>query len=736
MIKIFNSDDIDFSTNGNVAIQPLSCIETKKKSLNGWYIQVEVPIKYKDYICQDKLCVVKTKSKLNPQAFSINDISYNQNKITFKAEHIAFRARDLFLLDCRPTSLNGSATLNYINQRTDNESPFLIVSDVEKISTAYFIRKNLLEAWETIEERWGGFFDFDNYTVYFKQKVGNDNGETIYYGKNMQKFQIYEDWSKVVTKLYPVGYDGLMLPEKYLESKVLYEKYYTKTVSFETDLNEDEITPEKLLVELREKGEQYLEKNQYPQVCYEVDSNIVQRIDIGDTIHVKHPLVELITEVQEYDYDTNIEKIIKLTFGNYNRDVKSRIDAIKENITNITNKVSKQEIDIHHQTDIINNLNKNGDVYIDDNEILILDKLPKEEAVHVLRLGLGGLGISENGIEGPFGTAITGEGINGDFITTGTVKTNRIEGYSQLITEVSNLGEVQAEQGSQIAQTIMDVNQIRNAFQITGGSNLIKDSQLLLKDEGMWIYGQQGNYSFFPSKNKYPSISKNPIEYYYREPNYIGGYDSTLIGKTVAIARIGISNGKMTTSETNITGLIIGSMYTLSYKISNDKNTHTKIKLIGNGNVIYEETFDKTAHMQELAYSFIAQTSKYKFEIQTTSTTDGYAYIYDLMLNKGDITPWEPAAGEIVSTTIKLSQLGVQVFSMSSEIATLMTSEGFGIRRYSNGTLYEIVTEFNKEGFKSKKGIVEQLEIDSYDFKTLTYQGYKTLVLYKKESDD
>ena len=75
MIKIFDSNDRDFSTAGNIIINPTKCIENKKKSLNGWYIEVEIPIKYKDYIEKDKLCVVKTKSKLNPQAFRIgNDI--------------------------------------------------------------------------------------------------------------------------------------------------------------------------------------------------------------------------------------------------------------------------------------------------------------------------------------------------------------------------------------------------------------------------------------------------------------------------------------------------------------------------------------------------------------------------------------------------------------------------------------------------------------------------------------
>lgn len=308
------------------------------------------------------------------------------------------------------------------------------------------------------------------------------------------------------------------------------------------------------------------------------------------------------------------------------------------------------------------------------------------------------------------------------------IRVDKIDG------EIVAIVEEQDETNDRLAQTIMNVNSIQNLFQITGGNNLIRDSQLLLKDSGLWEYGEPSSYSLFPGSDIYPSSSLHPIEYYFNESDYIGGYDSTLIGKTVSIAKIGISNGKMKTTATNITGLILDAMYTLSFKITNDENTSSKMKLIGNGNVVYEETFDEPMEMVEKSVSFVAQTSNYQLEIQTTSTENGYVYVYDLMLNKGDIQTWEPASGELVSTVIKLSQLGVQVYSSSSEIATLMTSEGFDIRRYANGTLYEIVTSFNKEGFVSKKGILDQLELNGFDFKTVKYQGYNTLILYEKGS--
>ena len=441
MIKIFNANDTIFNTNGNIVIKPLKLLEVKKKSLNGWYVEVEVPIKYKEYIKQDNLCVVKTKSKLKPQAFRINNPEYGQRKISFTANHVMFDAKNYFLEDVRPTNQNGLNTLKYINERTDKTSPFTILSsDVEKVDTCYFIRKNLLEAWETIEERFGGIFDADNFDIRFKTSIGVDRGEIIAYGKNLQNIKIYEDWSNVCTRLYPVGKDGLLLESKYIDSSVQYDKPYTKTVSFESELDEEEQTKENLLNELLVKANNYLQENKYPKVSYEITSDINQLVEIGDKIHIKHPLVNILTEVLEYEFNGITKKVKKLIFGNYTRDVKNKFDSIKSSIETVRTEISSQTKIINDQTNLINSLNKNGYVYIDDNEILILDELPKENAKNVWRFGLGGIGFSSTGYKGPFGIAMTSDGkTNADFISTGTLSASRIEGYSDLILSVSGI---------------------------------------------------------------------------------------------------------------------------------------------------------------------------------------------------------------------------------------------------------------------------------------------------------
>ena len=514
MIKIFDANDKDFTSAGNIVINPTKCLEYKKKSLNGWYIEVEIPIKYKDYIEKDKLCVVKTKSKLNPQAFRIgNDIKKTNRKITFTANHVMFDAEDYFLVDVRPTNQNGLNALNYINDRTDNVSPFTIYSNVENVNTAYFIRKNLLEAWATIEERWNGVFDADNWNISFLQSVGHDNGESIIYGKNMQSMEIYEDWSSVVTRLYPVGSNELMLPEKYIESDVQYERPYTRTKDFQTELEQEEQTEEVLIEELRTNAENYIEENKYPKVSYTTTSDINDDMEIGDTIQVLHPLVTIQTEVLEYQYDIISKKVKSLTFGNFTRDVKAKFDNIKNTINQIGQTVSNQETVIKQQTDLINSLNKHGYVYIDDNEILILDKIPKEEAKNVWRFGLGGIGFSSNGYEGPFEVAITMDGqINADFITTGTMNVSRIEGLANIISDYNTqiaaitlqLGQIQQQVSSieEFSREIAETNEIHLADTVLGEGYVLN---LRIKgDSDKFIY-------LTPSDTLVPSNTLAPL---------------------------------------------------------------------------------------------------------------------------------------------------------------------------------------------------------------------------------
>nr|DAN88537.1 MAG TPA: tail protein [Caudoviricetes sp.] len=546
MIKIYDGDVKSFINNGKIAIRPVEIKEYKKKSLNGWYIEVEVSIKYAKYIVKDDLCVIKSKSKLNPQAFRIGDPTKNSKTIRFTAYHVMFDSQNYMLDDVRPINKNALNALEYINNRTNKKSPFSYSSNITKLATAYFQLKSLYEAWVIIEERWGGCFDADNWNIILSDNLGKNVGEMLVYQKNLEDLSIVEDWSDVVTELYPVGPDGLKLPEKCIESDIKYKIPYSKTVEFTSDLdnydedgNEIEIPQEDLISELREKATEYLNNNKYPKVSYEITTNISENYDINDKIMVKHPLVNLQTEVQEYVYDHKLKKTESLVFGNYKKDIIQKISSFKESVSQINDQLLKNNDTLKKQKDIINTLNKLGHVYIDDNEILILDALPKEEAKYVLRLGLGGIAFSDNGYEGDFKTAWTIDGnFNADFINSGKINTNLIEGYTELIMKVDTMTDLTRN------ITATGYLELTNAFEgdllnfsISGQMSLLYPADDLYPANDLYLLD---SYLIIQNSSNEQSMIHLPINYLnYLDTNV---FDEFIVceGKTKIIRRVGI----------------------------------------------------------------------------------------------------------------------------------------------------------------------------------------------------
>lgn len=505
MIVLFEVGTKVFDSNGMFTIHPFILTEVKEKSLNGWSIYSEIPIKYSDDIEDGMIAYVNTKSR-GGQPFVISNIKRSDKNISFTGNHVVFESRNYILSDVRPTDMGAGAALNYVNQRTDIDSPFTTTSDVSNSQTAYFINKTLLEALDTIETRWGGTYDIDKFHISLKNSVGVDRGYNIIYGKNLEGLRVFEDWNNVVTKLLPIGFDGVTLPEKYLYSDLDYGKPYSKVIKFETVLEDDEKTEENLIIELRRNATEYLKSNELPLLSYEVDSNVDQELDIGDKVEVKHPIVTIDTEVISYEYDILSKRVSKLVFGNYKRDVKKKIDSIKESIIDIVERTSGMESILFDQTDLINSMNKFGHVYQDDNQILIVDTLPKEQSVNVWRWNLGGFAYSDNGLEGPYKHAWTMDGkFNTEFISANSIMTNMLH---------SDVGSgLDLSSNVSITNIVSSINNGNIIPYLNGSEELLKDSTGQLSYPG-WIFEQEGLLpatDLYPGSTVYPSSSKSPI---------------------------------------------------------------------------------------------------------------------------------------------------------------------------------------------------------------------------------
>ena len=252
-----------------------------------------------------------------------------------------------------------------------------------------------------------------------------------------------------------------------------------------------------------------------------------------------------------------------------------------------------------------------------------------------------------------------------------------------------------------VSQLTQEVNALTGLIKITGGTNLIRNS--------VGLFGMD----FWESE-------EGEIE---------EGYDQDLVGRTNSNGKIQILNGSITTSADNIENLLTTELYTLSFKIYNPEDTETTIRLKGS-EILYEETFDEEEDLTEHSFQFIPDSSNLTLEIINESQYDRSSFVSDLMLNQGSQKPWEPARDEIISTVMRLSQLGLSVYCTGSKIANLMTSAGFQIRRYENGELYEVITEFTDKGILTKNINYISDNMDGLIHKAINSEGYKKYITY------
>lgn len=465
MIKIYEPNEKKFKTNGLGTIQPISCVETKKKGIEEWKISMTCDIKYKNLIKKDNILLAETKEK-GAQAFRIQEPTISDQIIEVDAKHVLFDAENLILVDVRPENQSAVGYLTWCNERTDTKSPFTFSGNAAGTGTNYFIRKTLLDAMDQAQETFQAVFDCDNFNLRIMASVGSDNGYKVAYGKNIQGIKISQSWSDVVTKILPVGTNGVLLPEKFLTADISYEVPYTKVVKFDTDTQDDdgkEIPEETQIEQLRTLATAYLETNKYPQISYEVKSDVPQNLSIGDTIHIKHPIVDIPAEVQAYTYDCNKKRVKSLTFGNYDNTNSSIYQAtlksaISSAVSDVKDAIGSQGLHLSAVDVAMEKMNeeiKNSTGFystevIEDTVTIhyIHDKPKMEDSKIIWRASAEVMSVSTDGGKtwnaaiDASGEAvlktISANGINADWINAGTIKSRKIDNGAFSVDEKGN----------------------------------------------------------------------------------------------------------------------------------------------------------------------------------------------------------------------------------------------------------------------------------------------------------
>ncbi len=481
MIKVFNADERVFTNNGEKILNPLKAVILKED--NGDYeLELETRIEDKDYIVNDKIIVCDTP--WGAQGFRVYNPQKKSSKITCTCKHLFYDTASYLISDAYVVDKNCNDALNHLNNACDVTTPFTMLSDVQTINSYRCVRKSLEEAINEVLERWGGHLVRDNFNIEIRDTIGQDNGVTLRYGKNIQDIQVKEDWSAVVTKILPVGKDGLMLEEKYITTsdlspeeanyKLLYDKPYTKTVTFTQDIDEEALKEQypdekeyeealnnALIDDLMAQAIDYIRENCIPKINYSVKADIDNVTDVGDIIEVydERLALRLMTSVISVKWDCIQKRYTEVNFGNFSEKLKNLITTT----TTATKKEVKDTVSTEVMPQVEVKLQKalGGSYCIyDGQQILIVDKLPKEEAKNCIRINNAGIAFGKDGINGEFTSvwAIDGtldmQAVNvvnlvADMIKGGTLKLGNVsaqQGKLELYDETSTLiGEISAD---------------------------------------------------------------------------------------------------------------------------------------------------------------------------------------------------------------------------------------------------------------------------------------------------
>lgn len=370
MIQLYKSDNTNYDFNGNFIIHPESC--NLEAELNGtWTLTTVYPRLDNDEVFNEIKAdaVIKADTWLNEaQLFRIYSIDKTDDDVTAYARPVFFDAKnETMLLDVRPTNCTGQVALDKMCAGTRYSGE----SDIKDIATAYYVRKNLIEAISSSDEnsflsRWKGEILYDNYKVIINKAAGQDRGASVKFGKNMTAVEQDISYDDITTRIIPVAYNGYMLDGQspWVDSEYInkYATVHTKVIEYsDIKLAEDTTSSDETgyanILMLREAlkkrcKEEFDAGIDLPTITYRVDLvelsqyeeykdvKDLEKIFLGDTVLCENDNLNISTKAKaiKITYDCINQCNTNVKLGDYETNF---LDDMSSNIKTVLNNIDE-----------------------------------------------------------------------------------------------------------------------------------------------------------------------------------------------------------------------------------------------------------------------------------------------------------------------------------------------------------------------------------------------------------
>ena len=459
MIRIFDERETDFSHDGIEILDDITISCISEREINGtWFLNAEFLRDEDKSTSIENRRILKVPTAINEQLFRIVSMKVTKSKIMVYAEHIFFDNRYNFIADTYVVQKDGNNALQQMIGACQYKNNFRGLSTIPTIASARLVRKTFIDAImgdsdNSFINRWGGEIELDNFDFKIKSEIGENRGVEVTYGHNMQGFEGEIDESGVITRVMPEGFNGILLPEKYVDSPLIdnyafprIQKVYISSIKVkEKPEDEDGFDTEE---EAHEALRQYvanlyaIENIDKPSVNIRVNfinlektdqfkNEVFEKVYLGDTLKVNLEKYgfDVTSRVISERYDNRNDRFVEIELGHSKVNVLKEVSNVQQTIDGILEQLKQQNsweglLDQARDeaTQLIQEGIKNSFVVARKNEILIMDSENVETAKSVIRMNKNGIGFSQTGYNGPYIIGITIDGkINADCITSGII---------------------------------------------------------------------------------------------------------------------------------------------------------------------------------------------------------------------------------------------------------------------------------------------------------------------------
>lgn len=459
LVYVYEEMPADLETNGHALIDWADLPEINR-ILNGdytFYGNYSLDGQNVEYLKEDNFIRAEDEDG-KMKYFEIKKVTKNLNSFSVTGRAIGYMLSRNFIESSFTQNGTGSIIMSRLKAALAFEQPFSFESDIQTVHQFTVKQTNPVDAVigsnngnENLASITAGELDMDNYRFRLLSRIGKDNGYRVDLGVNLESIEEEID-GNYYNSLYLIGgvpegdYDEDKEPitYKYLELTGVtdknrrigkYENSELTTVEelkkwgqskFDVDrVHEPSITHMVSMVQLENTME------------YEDLYDDIARLHFGDTCYctVAKLGIEVAERMIEYTWYPTLGKYKSVTLGN---DIEFYSNATATETAKLRQKVeSRTELMVEAVRNASSWITGTKGGYVRfrpekaPSEILIMDKPSVADAQKVWRWNLGGLGYSSNGVNGPYGLAMTQDGaIVADFITAGILSGILVQGVA------------------------------------------------------------------------------------------------------------------------------------------------------------------------------------------------------------------------------------------------------------------------------------------------------------------